>query len=382
MPVTARESAGPAPSAEQELLLRAALLEGDAAREAYRLWCARTDIEHLDEGSYRLLPQLGRNLLRLGLDASHRDDPVARRLTGVLRHTWSGNQVTLRLAQASVDRLAAAGIIPLVLPEVSLLQYYGHLGARPVESLKLFVPEHGLSVALPVLGAQGWGPLPRLAGPALHGALTGFRLDLGDQRLDLVARVLPNCASAETDDRLLAGAGPSGLGVSGARTLWPGDELLYTCRRAAQWDDIPAFRWLADGFTVVANGGIADWDRVLAQAERYDVSLALAESARYLAEALGAPIPASVWQRAAAGHPGWLARLDHRVRSRRPGALGRLPLLVLAFMQGHRSASLARRLRALPGFLQREWRLGSRTQVGRYLLGGARRVRRRARPGT
>ena len=46
------------PTREQERLLRAALLRGPLALEAWDEWKAGADMDHLDAGSYRLLPQL------------------------------------------------------------------------------------------------------------------------------------------------------------------------------------------------------------------------------------------------------------------------------------------------------------------------------------
>ena len=52
------------PTHEQELLLKAALLTGEACRKAWKAWKSRIDIENLDYGSSRLLPLASLLLVR------------------------------------------------------------------------------------------------------------------------------------------------------------------------------------------------------------------------------------------------------------------------------------------------------------------------------
>ena len=55
------------PSAEQKLLLRAALAEDGAALKAIAAWHARVDLGGtIDSGSFRLLPMAHANLEKLG----------------------------------------------------------------------------------------------------------------------------------------------------------------------------------------------------------------------------------------------------------------------------------------------------------------------------
>ncbi|HYA13731.1 MAG TPA: hypothetical protein VEF33_05270, partial [Syntrophales bacterium] len=50
------------PTAQQEALLRASLLQGEEALMAWDYWKSNTDMNRIDQGSYRLLPLLYRNL--------------------------------------------------------------------------------------------------------------------------------------------------------------------------------------------------------------------------------------------------------------------------------------------------------------------------------
>ena len=69
-------------------MLRAAVLRGPQATEAWREWRQQCSVRDADSGSYRLLPQVYRNLL-----AAEADDPDLERVKGVYRHAWSSNQL-------------------------------------------------------------------------------------------------------------------------------------------------------------------------------------------------------------------------------------------------------------------------------------------------
>jgi len=85
------------PSSVQSSLLRASLSDGPEALQAWQDWRAATDIDTLDQESYRLLPLLYDNLRRLGVD-----DPVLVRYRSVYKHMWYRNQLTFRAITLSV----------------------------------------------------------------------------------------------------------------------------------------------------------------------------------------------------------------------------------------------------------------------------------------
>jgi len=76
------------PTWQQELLLRAALLQGGGSIEAWERWKPTVDIEHLDIGLHRLLPQLYLNLHAQGVD-----DLLMGKFKRIYRRTWYDNQL-------------------------------------------------------------------------------------------------------------------------------------------------------------------------------------------------------------------------------------------------------------------------------------------------
>src|SRR5215469_14327441 len=74
------------PTPLQELLLRAAVMRGPVAVEAWGKWKHTVNIEAVDFGSHRMLPLLYRNLLRHGIS-----DPLLARLKSAYRYYWYQN---------------------------------------------------------------------------------------------------------------------------------------------------------------------------------------------------------------------------------------------------------------------------------------------------
>ena len=101
------------PSEQQELLLRAALLDADQAAAAWRALRPRFDLDHLEDGSYCLMP-----LLATRLPSIDPDDPNVPRLKGIYRHTWYRNRIAHTRMAELLGVLDAAGIDTIMLKGV------------------------------------------------------------------------------------------------------------------------------------------------------------------------------------------------------------------------------------------------------------------------
>jgi hypothetical protein len=124
------------PEPLQELLLKAVILEGDPAREAYALWRSRADLGQPDAGTFRLLPLLGQTLKRLRID-----DGALPMLAGTHRMAWCKNQVLFRRVSEVLSALADAGVPTMVLKGIPLaIVYFGDPGAWPMDDGDVLVP--------------------------------------------------------------------------------------------------------------------------------------------------------------------------------------------------------------------------------------------------
>src|SRR5580765_7121766 len=98
------------PTPSQELLLRAALLDGGEARVAWEAWLAGNSIEEPDSGTFALFPLLYTNLNRLGVGG-----PAVDTLREVHRRTWMRNQRLVRGVLTLLSLFDRVGIPAIVL---------------------------------------------------------------------------------------------------------------------------------------------------------------------------------------------------------------------------------------------------------------------------
>lgn len=372
------------PNELQELLLKAALFDGDAACQAYRDWYARGGLERLDAGSYRLLPLVGHNLERCGFERQEMGT-----LRGLRRKTWCENRLLFAKLAPAVAMLRQAGIPVLVLKGAPLaLRYYGDVGLRPMRDLDLLVPEQRAQEAIQLFESAGWRGLWQCRyrlGPRDLGFRQALPYSAGDGReVDLHWHALYQATFPGADAAFWESAEPLEFEGMAIHALCPSHELLHTLAHGSAWNEIPPMRWVADAMTVMRAAAI-DWDRLLPLTRRLRVTLPIRAACDYLARVFHAPIP----DRVLSG----LARLPVDAAERMEYQRNQRPLQAQSFvdvarsfyggyLRGARGRGVLQQLAGFPRFLcfyldvERPSELWPR--AARW---AARRVRLRALPG-
>lgn len=314
------------PTGEQELLLRASLLQGYEAVDAWHQWRAGADIDRLDPGSFRLLPLLYRNL------HTHQvEDPWMGKIKGIYRATWYRNQMRFRTAADLLRALHDAGIQTMILKGAALaLLYYKDLGLRPMDDWDALVPTQWAPRAIDLLIELGWTPVQRRREAfteayfsVLHAHL--FRDSTGHS-LDLHWHALADGCHANADDDFWQGAVPAKIHDVPTCALNPADELFHTCVHGARWTHVPPFRWLADAMVIIqAAHPEIDWERLAAQARERRLVLPVRDTLEYLRDRLDAPIPQAVLESLRQSPVSRAEQAEYRLITRAQGVLGQLP---------------------------------------------------------
>lgn len=321
------------PTSLEEELIRAAVLEGDAARAAWAAWRAGADLDRLDAASQRLLPLVYRQLVRL--DVNDRALPV---LKGLYRLTWYRNARLLHAAAAALEALERAAIPTLLLKGAALLDVYGETGTRAMEDVDVLVPRGQVLEAMAALRDAGFSP--ERAAPETR---LGVRHSEPFTNADGASVDLHWYAMWQPfDDRdLWERSRPSALAGAATRTLDPADQLLLVCVHGAAWNDPRPIRWVVDALVLLGDAeGPLDWSRLVERARARRLTVAAHDTLEYLQREFGGAIPADVLialRRARAGlleqaaqralrRPPSARRsavvlLDHYLRSRQAGAL-------------------------------------------------------------
>jgi len=337
------------PTNEQTLLLRASLLSGAPAIEAYDTWRARVAWDKLDRGSFRLLPLLAQNLGRHDVRGS-----LVERIESMQRETRSRNAVLMSRLRMLLTSFAQLGLDTIILKGSALLTlYYQDLGLRPMSDLDVLVRTEDVETAMALLRRSGWTSqidTPECVVPVTHSLL--FQ-DVEATRLDLHWHVLWESCGPGMDQEFWAGAVSTTIAGVPTAALCPADQLFHVCVHGVAWNPVPPLRWAADAVLVLrtASPGVA-WERLLMQARRLRLVLVLRKALAFLQSALDIPVPEEVLTSLQAWPISMIERLEYRARLRPWGRLGALPRQVCHYVRLSRAAGQRPRLLGFPRYLQ------------------------------
>ena len=361
------------PTPEQELLLRAALLQGEAAAAAWEEWRARVDIDRVDAGSYRLLPLLYANLRSLGAVS----EPLLEKLKGIYRHTWYKNNLLLHRTAGLLRSFSERDLEVLVLKGAALLTlYYEDLGLRPMADIDILVREERAGRAASLLQGQGWRSRRNFETQrrSRHNIL--FRDD-GGQQLDLHWYLLRECRYPGADREFWDNAVRVRIGGVESRTLGPADQLLHTCVHGYQWHNVPPIRWVADALTIIQGGeGNLDWRYLVEQVRTRGLVLPMRETLAYLRESFFAPVPETTLEALWREPTSAADRVIYAITTSPRPSPGYALVLWRSYSRATPGAGFLRRLIGFPGHIRDLWGFKHFWQLPGFALG---KIRGRAR---
>ena len=349
-------------------MLRASLLKGPDALDAWAEWRRQVNIDVIDYGSHRMMPQLYRNLSQHGVQ-----DPLLDRLKGVYRYYLYKNQILLNRVSKLLKSFDDAGIPTMVLKGVALVQcYYHESGLRPMADADILVPAARVVESMALLKTLGWKsayferPETRVA--IMHS--TPF-VNADGHQIDLHWHPFWECFNAHDDSDYWKQATPIKINDAPTSVLSPTHELLHTCWHGARWNEVPPIRWVADAMMILeASHSEIDWKEIIEKARRHHISLPLHDALSYLKQLLNAPIPDSVVADLAAIPTSTLEREGYAVmvQPRLPPTTTRIVrLLYFDYLWLRSSTKSHSRFLTFAKFLQAKWNLQSLWQVPVYI---------------
>ncbi|MCP4401861.1 MAG: nucleotidyltransferase family protein [bacterium] len=361
------------PSPDQELLLRAALLNGQDALDAWNAWQSDIEIENLDRGSQRLLPLLWHNLKQQGIEP---DSPRMKALRKYYRLTWGQNKVLFHTMTTLLQVLQDAEFPAMPLKGAALtLRYYQDYGLRPMGDIDLLVRTAQIEDIISFLQTIGWHPKPRspeaftkqyrqIAHAHEFANAEGCECDLHWHLLD-------ECCRPDADEDFWHDAETIEIDGLSTAILHPADQLLHVCVHGIRWIHIPPLRWVADAMMILNSSQDAfDWDRLLAQTEQRHLVLPMRATLHYVQELLNAPIPTTVLEALNAMPASRTEQFefDYRVQPYQHRALGYLPILWCKHSRLAGDMSFPAKLWGFRRFLQKFWGIEHLWQLPRFVM--------------
>ena len=267
---------GRLPSAEQALMLRAALLPGDAGKEAARDWLASADFERLGKASRMVLPILYERLRQDGFSS-----PLMPVLKGVKRHTWYNNRRLFHYGGEAVHILKQDEIDVMVIKGAAMvIDYYHDESMRPMGDLDILVRYSNKRSALRLLLEQGWVMKDKhlFTDQFLEEGL--FEIGKAVQlihptgiHLDLHWNLTSYCLGEVTDNDFWLAADECEFEGQLVKVLNPTDQLLHILVHGAPWSTISPIRWIPDAVTVLNSHPEFNWERLIDQTQQRSLTL-------------------------------------------------------------------------------------------------------------
>jgi len=305
------------PDASDELLLRGALLDGNAAVSAWRLWHENADYDKLDFTQQRLLPLLGENLRGHGVS-----DPILDRYRAAFRRFWAKNQVLYHHAVIELNALNGLDVPALILKGVPLsLLYYARPGLRPMSDIDILIDRAQVPAATRYFLDRGWVCIDDFIGnleflDEIIEVRHGFNLRGPEgQEIDLHWNIFQTCFA--DPEPLWRAATRFDLNGFDASTLCSTDHLLHACAQAAGWNIVRPVRWIPDAKMIIAKSSI-DWDRMAENAGRFDLAEPIYDALLVLRELLDLDIPENTLTTLKRIPTRLASRVDYRLSARRP----------------------------------------------------------------
>jgi len=279
------------PTNDQELLLKAALFKGQAAKDAWQKWESKNKIEQIDYGSYRLIPLLHHNLKVEGIDHAYKE-----KFKKIHIKSWANNRMLFEKLSPLLSIFHENDIQTIILKGAPLIvRYYKDIGLRPMSDLDILIPTHEAHKAIHLLQKLGWvaalNPLEKsLDSYILLRHALEFK-NLAKFEMDLHWHLLKMCLSPDADQEFWDGAIPIEFNDVFSQCLNPADNLFHICIHGAFPNKVPPIRWIADAFMVLRSGEEIEWNRILVQAQRLHMILPIKAAMQYLHDVFHAPIP-------------------------------------------------------------------------------------------
>lgn len=276
---------------ELQLLLQAALLQGEAAINSWQKWRTLVNIDDVDQDSYRLLPLLYRNL-----SAHNVTDSYIGRLKGIYRRTWVENQVWFQQIRSILGSFQEADIKIMLLKDPALnLHYYQDYGLRYINHLDFLINSKDVLNAIKLLQELGWTPKEKIPNPTIpFSHYIGFENE-SKQYLSLRWHLFADGFNENAETEFWQRAILTQVNDFPVYLLSATDQLFYTCVFGGLTNLISPISRLTDAAIIIQSyPSEIDQDRLLTLAEKYRFILQLKSRIIKLQEILNLPLSSSI----------------------------------------------------------------------------------------
>ncbi len=368
------------PDELQALLCHAALGTGAGTVNSFARAMQMCPIEHIEDGTSRLLPLVYRNLV-----AAAWQGPQLPVLRGVHRHSWSGNQRLCAAAREVVSCFSASGIMAVLLKGLpAAVLHYPDLGSRPFRDIDVLVRPSDVPAASRLLGALGFRG--STGSDFFPGSIASRHaaefVRTGDgSRIDLHWRVSYDEFTDTSDERFSRSVSFRAPGFAEPlRRTDPTDSLLLTIVHGMRANVVSPVRWVVDSSLLLRyEHADIDWSRLISDADRFRVLSSLRAGLEHLESGgFSELIPHLALQQVRTQRADLIDVASHVSRVARPSLFQRATrILVVDYLQRTAGVRNVRRIAEYPVYVVQKFRSAIRLRMAPNLDGSCSGVRRR-----
>ena len=285
------------PTVEQTWLLRACLLSGAPARQAWAAWQEQIGhpmifLRNGAKGIKNLLPLLSVSLCENGVAI---DSGIQTWLRTAYLRDELRNKSYSRICRTVLSALTKAGIATIVLKGTALAEtVYPDPVLQHSHYLDILIKEGELSRAVRLLPSLGFASVNGILDPKNGDVEVEHESGLP---LVLHQRLFPTPFYDVALPELWARSQIQTITDGPARIMSPADNLLHVCGQVFWSPHHELLRWACDAWFIIRRHRDLDWDVLLRCARRSRLALPLSVTIGYLAKELMAPVPSSVLER-------------------------------------------------------------------------------------
>lgn len=282
------------PTEPLEHVLKAVLLKDQRAYTEWKRWSVHVNFfeDALHGGSYQLLPLIYKNFQTLDIE-----DPLTGRLKGIVRNTWTRNQLFVQQVVPVMLALDNAGIQTLLLHHTALmLAIYADYGVCLLDTFDIYISPRDLLRSRNLISRTGvWStrstPKKHKKGSANHLTKITFLNKQGNWlRLHFYLPLRRSCGDEKADlwDKAVAFKFQN----INTYTLCPPDQVLALLLDGLLINRVLSVDWIAHIASII-NGAEPemDWQRLISAAREHHLVLAVRNTLHYLAKELEVAIP-------------------------------------------------------------------------------------------
>jgi len=276
------------PTRQQTLLLKASLLKGNEAVDAWKSWQKETTFTNIDYGSLRLIPLLYHNML-----ACNQQNQIPARYKGIFRRFWSSNHLLFHHVKPVIAALHRAGIEVLLFKGAGLvLSCKLNYALRPMDDIDFLVRKDKAREAVEIIKNLSWKPKISFAGEVDPGKHAVMYHDGQGHVIDMHWQSLIQVSSGKTDAGYWQRSSETDFEGIPVRVMSTTDQLFHTIVHGFQWNPIPPIRWAADtSFLIQASSHPVDWDFLVEHAAATHTSRSVFQALTFIKTELHTPVP-------------------------------------------------------------------------------------------